>query len=140
MLKHHIIDHRDIQNRKRQHKPRHNPKEEELVPPHVHHPLREIQLGFWLHAEEAAPHVHHLPGEEEREPGHADEGGCARAEHRVAFRLVVAVAAVGEVAVAPGEEDQGEGGEAEGGHPDAVDEGVDDDFPGEDSLFLVSLA
>lgn len=137
MLKHHIVDNRDIQNRKRKHKARHNPKEEELVPPHIHHPLREIQLGLGLHAEEAAAHVHHLPGEEEREPGHADEGGCARAEDGVAFGRVVAVAAGGEVAVAPGEEDKREGGETEGCHPDAVDEGVDDDFPGKNSLFLV---
>ena len=140
MLEHHIVNHGDIQDRERKHESRHDPKEEELVPPHVHHPLREIQLGLGLHAEEAAPHVHHLPGEEEREPGHADEGGCARAEHCVAFARVVAVAAGGEVAVAPGEEDEREGGEAERGHPDTVDDGVDDDFPGEDSLFLFLLA
>ena len=80
--------------------------------------------------------MHHLPGQEQREPGHADEGGGAGTEDRVAGGRVAAVAFCCEVAVAPGEEDEGESAEAQGGHPDAVDEGVDDDFWGEDAVFL----
>ena len=80
--------------------------------------------------------MHHFPGKQERKPGHADESGGAGAKHRVARRRVTAVAVCGEVAIAPGEEDESEGAETEGCHPEAVDEGVEDDFGGEDAIFL----
>jgi hypothetical protein len=88
-----------------------------------------------LHAEERAAHVDHLPGEEKGEPCEADKGGGPSAEDGVAHFAVGIVAADTEVAVTEAEEDNGEGGKAEGSHPEAVDDHVDHDFHGEDAGF-----
>lgn len=108
-----VVDNGDIQNRESKDKPSHDTEEQEPVTPDVLRPLHREILGLgaaprvrwrWVHVEEAAAQVHHFPGEQQREPGHADEGCCAGAVHRRAFGRVVAVAAPGEVAVAPAEE------------------------------------
>ena len=144
-----VVDDRHVQDRERQQKPGHDAEEQEAVAPHVDHPLRREVLGLGaarrarrrrVHVEEAAAHVHHLPGQQQREPGHAHEGRGAGSVHRRAFRGVAAVAAAGQVPLAPAEEHQRERRQAEGCDPDAVHDGVDDDFPGEDSLFLFFYA
>merc|ERR1712093_889032 len=109
--------------------------EQELVAPDIDGPLREILCGFGLHAEEGAAHVDHLPGWEEREPGHADEGRGSGAEHGAAALVDGVVAADAQGAVAEAEEHDGEGGETEGGHPETVDHHVNHYFPGEDAGF-----
>jgi len=140
VLEHDVVDDRDVQDREDGDEAGDDRPEEELVAPGVVHPLREVPLGLGLHAEEGAAHVDHLPGEEEREPGETDEGRRARAEYQVTLRRVVSVAASTEVAVAKAPHHQGEGREAERGCPDAVDEDVDDDLPGEDTLFLCAAS
>jgi hypothetical protein len=139
MLEDNVIDHRDVQDGEGRDESNHDAAEQKLVAPDVKHPLGEIALGIGLHAEEAAAHINHLPGEEESEPCHAHEGRSSGAEHTVAFGAVVAVAARGQVAISPTKEDERERGETESRHPDAVDHGVDYDFPGENTLFLLSL-
>ena len=141
MLENTVVDNRDVDDRECKNETSHDTKEEELVAPDIMHPLGIAFLGVGLHVEEAAAQMHHLPGEEEGEPGHAGEGSGAGTENCVAVvRLVgivvMCVTALGELAVAPSEHDEREGGQTEGGHPDSVDEGVDDDFPGENTLFL----
>lgn len=109
---------------------------EKLVAPDVNDPLGKVALALGLHAEEAAAQVDHLPGEEEGEPGQAGKGRRAGAEHDLAVlrvRLVAVVTNVG-VAVAEAKEDDGEGADAERGHPDSVDNHVDQEFRGEDTL------
>lgn len=109
-----VVDDGDVQNGERKHEASHDPAEEEAVAPDVVHPLREVALRVRLHAEEAAPQVDHLPRQEEREPRHAGEGCCARPEHRVAvvaqrWVVVLCVAALRQVPVAPAEHHQCEG-------------------------------
>lgn len=107
MLEHHVVDHRDIQDREGSHESDHDSVEKVFIPPHVVHPLREVFLGVRLHTEETSAHLHHFPRQEQREPRHAYEGGRARPEHRVAA-TVAGVAPCGQVAVAPAEHDEGE--------------------------------
>lgn len=64
-----LVDDGDIQDREGRDEAGHDGPEEERVTPDIVHPLREVALGFGLHAEEGAAHVDHFPGEEEGEPG-----------------------------------------------------------------------
>lgn len=75
-----VVDDRDVKNRESKHKACHDTEEKELVAPDIIHPLGKDFLGVGLHLEEAAAQVHHLPGEEEGEPGHAGECGSASTE------------------------------------------------------------
>lgn len=93
MFENNVIDHGNVQDREGGDESDHDAAEQKLVAPDVKHPLGEIALGTGLHAEEAAAHIDHLPGEEESEPGHAHKSGGSGAEHTVAFCAVVAVAA-----------------------------------------------
>lgn len=73
------------------------------------HPLREVALGVGLHAEEALAEIHHFPSEEEREPGHTGECCGAGTEDSVTVPrlrgvVVLGVAALCEVSIAPGEQ------------------------------------
>lgn len=95
----------------------------------------EVFLALGLHSEKGAAHVDHFPGEEEGEPGKTDEGGSSSAEDGVAFGGIGVVATVAEIAVAETEHDEGEGGEAESGHPKSVDNHVEEHFMGEDADF-----
>ena len=109
-----MVDDRNIQQRKDRHEAKHDTPEQELVLPHINHPLREIALTLWLHAEETASEVHQLPRQEEREPHHAHERGGAGAEYLVALRAIGVVAVGAETAVAEAVDDQAEAGETEG--------------------------
>lgn len=80
-----MVDDGDIEQGEDGDEPGHDGPEEELVAPHVVHPLGEVFLGAGLHAEEAETHVNHFPREEKGEPGEADEGRGAGAEDRFAF-------------------------------------------------------
>lgn len=136
-----VIDDRDVDNGEGENETSHDTEEEELVAPDIMHPLGVTFLRVGLHLEEAVAQVHHLPGKEEGEPGHAGEGSGTGTENCVAVVglagvVVMSVTALGEIAVAPSEHDEGECRQTEGSHPDSVDEGVNDDFPGEDTLFL----
>ena len=141
MLENTVVDDWDVKDGESEHEASHDSEEEELVSPDVVHPLGESALGIGLHLEEAAAQVHHLPGEEEGEPGHAGEGCGAGAEHGVTSiwlgRVVVlGVAACREVSIAPAEHYEGECRQTQGSHPDTIHEGVDDDLPGENTLLL----
>ena len=100
-------------------------------------PFCEVPFAFGLHSEKAAAEVYQFPGEEEAEPRHAHERRCSRAEHLVAGSTVAVIAVLAETAVAEAPDHKAEGGEAEGGHPQAVGEGVDEEFVGEDAAFQV---
>lgn len=113
--------------------------EEEAVLPEVAGPLREGVLRLGLHAEEAAPEVHHLDGEEEREPNHGREAGGAGPEHQVAAGRVAVVAVFADLAVAEAVEDEDEAAEAEGCHPETVDEHVEHQLGGENALFQLVI-
>lgn len=110
--------------------------EEELVAPDVDDPLGEVALAAGLHAEETASQVDHLPGEEQGEPGKAGKGGGTGAEDNFAALGVRVVAVVANVsgAVADTVEDEDEGAEAEGSHPETVDYHVEEELGGEDTL------
>lgn len=64
-----VVDDGDVENWEDGDESSHDGPEQELVAPHVVHPLGEVFIGVGLHAEEAAAHVDHLPGEEQSEPG-----------------------------------------------------------------------
>ena len=85
VLEYHMVDDGNIEQGEDGDEASHDGPEEELVAPYVVHPLCEIFLGARLHAEEAAAHVHHFPGEEQGEPGEADEGGGTSAEDGLTF-------------------------------------------------------
>lgn len=113
MLEHAVVDNRDVDDREGKNETSHDTKEEELVAPDIMHPLSKDFLRVGLHLEEAAAQVHHLPGEEEGEPGHAGKSSGAGAENCVAVVgfvgvVVMCVAALGEIAVAPLEHDERE--------------------------------
>ncbi|KAI3478679.1 hypothetical protein L1887_59316 [Cichorium endivia] len=57
--------------------------EEELVPPRVAEPL-VVPASVVAHVEEAAAHVDHLPGQNEREPGDDGKGRGTRTEDELA--------------------------------------------------------
>lgn len=98
-------------------------------------PLCEILLAVRLHAEEAATHVNQFPCEEQRKPRQGDKGGGAGAKHCVTGGGVGGVATIAKVAVTKAIHNKEEGGEAECSHPQAVDEHVTADLPGEDANF-----
>ena len=110
VAEHIVVDHGDIDEREDQQEARYDGPEEELVPPHIVHPLREVFFGFGLHPEEAAAHVDHFPREEKSKPGQAGECCGASTEHRVTFGRVMPVAASSKIAVAKGEHNEREGG------------------------------
>lgn len=114
MLEDTVVDDRDIQDGEGKNETSHDAKEEDLVTPDIMHPLGEAALGVRLHLEEAAAEVHHLPGEEESEPGHARKCCSSGAKDRVASVglvgvIILCVAARGEVSIAPAEHDKCEG-------------------------------
>lgn len=109
-----VVDNRNVQDGEGEYETGHDSEEQELVAPDIVHPLREVALGVGLHLEEAAAEVHHLPGEEEREPGHACECCGTSAEDSVTSVrfvrvIVLSVATRGEVSIAPAEHDECEG-------------------------------
>jgi hypothetical protein len=128
-----VVDDGNVQNWENGDEAEHDGEEQKLVPPHVACPLGEVFLGSWLHHEERAAHVQHLPREEQREPGEAGECSRTSAEYSVASRVVRFVAACAEVAVAETKHNEREGCEAEGGDPETVKEHVDEDLDGEDT-------
>lgn len=105
MPENHVVDHGDIQDGKDGDEPYHDATEEELVAPHVEHPLREIPLRVRLHTEETSSHVDHFPRQEQRKPRHTYERRRPRPEHRLAS-AVVPVTSAGKVPVAPAEHHQ----------------------------------
>ena len=135
MLEDHVVDDRDIEDGENGDKSSHNRPEQELIAPDIVYPLGEVLLRLGLHAEERAAHVDHLPGEEKGKPSEADKGSGAGAEDGVTHVAVCIIAADTKVAVTKAEEDDGEGGKAEGGHPETIDYHVDHDFHREDAGF-----
>lgn len=125
MPKHDPIKPGDVKDRENGHDPRDDGPEQEPVVPEIARPLRKRVLRLGLHAEEAAPEVHHLDGEEEREPHHGRETGGTGPEHQVAAGRVVVVAVFADFAIAEAVEDEDEAAEAEGCHPETVDEHVE---------------
>ena len=63
------------------------------------HPLGEVLLGAGLHAEEAATHINHLPGEEEGKPSQADKGRRAGSKDGFTFVFVLVVAVSSKVPI-----------------------------------------
>ena len=135
MLEDHLVDDRDVKDGEDGDKPGHDSEEEELVTPYIDHPLGEVLLRARLHAEKGTTHIDHLPREEEGKPGKTCETGGAGAENCVTAVGVGVVAEFAEVSVAPGIDYEGEGGQAEGGDPNSVEDHVTQDFESEDSAF-----
>lgn len=133
-----FVNNGDVQDGERKDETSHDTEKEEPIGPDVVHPLGQVALGIGLHPEEASAEVHHLPGEEEGEPGHTGECGGTGTEHSVAGLAVLGVTVYGQIAIAPREHDEGKGSKAKSRHPDAVNHGIDDDFPGENTFFLNS--
>jgi hypothetical protein len=86
MFEDHMVDDRDIQHWENGDESGYDAAEQEFVPPNIIDPLREVFLRPGLHAEKGAAQIHHLPGEEQGEPGQAGEASRAGAEYGVAFR------------------------------------------------------
>lgn len=101
--------------------------EQELVAPDINDPLRKVALALGLHTEERSAHVDHFPGKEKSEPSEAGERSGTSAENDRAVVGVFVVAVVSNVggAVAKAVQDKDEGHQAEGGHPEAVNDHVD---------------
>lgn len=132
-----VVDDGAVEDEEDGHVAEHDGVEEELVAPDVVHPLREVLLRLGLHAEEGAAEVDQLPGEEEREPCHRDECRGPRSEYRVASLGIRVITVFTHVAVAEAECNQGEGGQTQCRHPEAVDQHIDDEFVGENAAFEV---
>lgn len=110
--------------------------EQHRVPPHVTRPRRPRRARVQLHVKQAPAHVHHLPREEERDPGHGRKARCACTEHSLAARPRVVGAACAEIAAAEAEDDGDEGGEANRASDDAVYEHVHENLWMERIRFL----
>jgi hypothetical protein len=61
------VDHRNVEYWEECDEACEDREEEKLVAPDVVHPLCEIALGVWYHAEEGAAEVDDFPGEEDGE-------------------------------------------------------------------------
>jgi len=108
MFEHLVVDDWDVKNREDGDETGHDTPEQELVTPNIVEPLGEVLLRARLHAEKGAAHVHHLPGQEQGEPGQAGKAGGSGTEDGVASSRVVVVAVHTKVSIAPGVEDQAE--------------------------------
>lgn len=109
MLEDNVVEARNIQEWEDGDETSHDGPEQELVAPDVVHPLGEVFLGPGLHAEEAAAHINHLPGEEEGEPGQTDKGCRTGSENGLTLRLVIVVAMSLKISVSEAEHHKREG-------------------------------
>ena len=111
--------------------------EEKLVAPGVDDPLGKVLLALGLHAEEGPAHVDHFPGEEECEPGEAGKRRCAGPEDDFAALRVMVVAVVANVrgSIAEAVEHKDKRRQAEGRHPQAVNNHVEQKLGRKDTLF-----
>lgn len=128
-----VVDDRDVQDGENGDETEHDGEEQELVPPDIACPLGEVLVRSWLHHEERAAHVQHLPRKEQREPGKTGERGSTSAEDGVAGGVVGLVTAGAEVAITKAKHDQGEGSKTESGDPETVEKHVDHDLDGENA-------
>jgi hypothetical protein len=87
-----VVDERDIQCREHCHEPSNDGIEQELVAPDVKGPLCEVALAAWLHPQERASRVHHLPCQEQGEPSRAYARRGTGAKHRILDVAIVAIA------------------------------------------------
>lgn len=87
-----------------------------------------------MHVEKGPAEVYQLPREEQKDPCHGCVSRCAGTEDVVAGGRVSVVAVDAEVAVAKAEDDGGEGAEHAAGHENAVDDHVEHEFGGEDTI------
>lgn len=128
-----VADDGDVLEREEGDEAEHDSPEEELVAPHIVHPLGEVLLGAGLHAEEGSSLVNHLPGEEQREPCQAGKGGSTGLEDGPAALAVLVVAVNTELTVTKGVQAEHESTEAQGGDPDTIDDHVNDELESEDT-------
>lgn len=63
-----VVQDGDIDHREHGDPSGHDGPEKKLVPPDIVHPLCKVFFGFWLHAEERAAHVDHLPSQKQCKP------------------------------------------------------------------------
>jgi hypothetical protein len=123
-----VIDDGNVEDGEDCNETEHDGEEQELVPPDVACPLREVLCRSRLHHEERAAHVQHLPCKEQREPGKTSECSRTSAEHSVASGVIRFVTRLAEVAIAEAEHDEREGRETKSGDPKTIEEHVDHDF------------
>ena len=105
-----VVDDRDIQGRKDGNETRGDSPEQEAITPEIVHPLSKVSFAPWLHTEEAATHIDHLPGQEERKPSQTGETGSASTENRVTSFRIAGIAVLAQIAVTKSVEDKAEGG------------------------------
>ena len=96
----------------------------------------KVSLALRLHAEEGSTHIDHFPSEEKCKPSQARKSGGAGTEDHLALRRELVVAVFSKIigAVTKAVEDNDEGGQAEGRHPDTVDNHVDQKLWRKDTL------
>ena len=133
MLKHLSINDRDIQRREERDESAQNRPKQKLIPPHINHPLSEILLGPRLHGEERPTDIDQLPGQEQRKPSETGKGGGSSFEDGIAPFGIGVIAVFTELSVTKSIHPQDEAGQTQRGDPDAVNNHVDAEFPGEDA-------
>lgn len=133
MLENLGVDDGDIDDREDRDEASKDGPEQKRIAPGMPHPYCEWVLRLRLHAEERPAHMHHLPGEEEREPGKGDEGGGTSTENEFTGLAVCFVTAEAEISVTESPNDDGECSETEGCHPEAVHNHVEQHFLGKDT-------
>lgn len=108
MLEYFVVNYRDVEGWKYCDKTSDDGPKQELVTPNVEHPLRKVLFTLWLHPEERAPHIDHLPGKEKGKPRQTDKRGRAGTENSIAVGTVSSVAIFANVAISKTVKDQDE--------------------------------
>lgn len=105
-----MVDDRNIQGRKDGNETSDDGPEQEAITPDIVHPLGKILFAPWLHTEEAATHIDHFPGEEERKPSQTGEAGGASTKNRITSLGIAVIATRAQIAVTKPVKDKAEGG------------------------------
>lgn len=135
VLEHLVVDHGDVHGGEDGDEADHDGPEQEAVHPDVADPARQDGPARGPEVEEGPARVHHLPGQEQGEPGQAGKGGGSGAEHQLALGRVLGVTVVTEFSVAETVDDHDEGGQTASRHPETVHGHVQKKFGGEDTDF-----
>ena len=133
MFKHNRVQAWDINYGQDGDESRKDAPKKELITPDVVCPLHEWIFRLAPHTKEGAPHMHHFPCEDEREPGETCEGRGTSAEDEFTAGVVRIIAALSQLTVAEAEYDEGEGSETESSHVCPVDNYVDEQLLGHDT-------
>lgn len=137
-----VVDDRDVECWEDGNESSNNSLEEErvattILPPLIEDVVPAMVLAFRFLSEETAAEVDHLPGQGQSKPREAYEGGGTGTENELASLTVRIVAIEAEVSIAESPDNENKGKDAENGHPDPVDDHVDNEFGVEDSRFQV---